>query len=121
MNSKQLRLKKVGNHWLPCISHEIGDNIALNKKMDRYLDCLDFSKMEEIVIEFEELDIIWEGLNIVYFSEEDITRYLTTDDDFNIRFTINNHNFEISSSLYWLLEDQFNFNFHKVGYKIHIL
>lgn len=121
MSSKQLKIKRVGNHWYPCVSHEIGDNIGFNKKIDRYLDCLDYSKMEEVTVELEELGIIWEGLNIVYFHEEDIVRYLTTDDEFNIRFTINNHEFEISSTLYWLLEDQFNLNLHSIGYRIHIL
>ena len=55
-----------------------------------------------------------------YFNEEDIIRYLTTDDDFDLHFVINNHEFTISSDLYWLLENQFNFNFHKASYRIHI-
>jgi hypothetical protein len=45
---------------------------------------------------------------------------LTTDDNFDIRFVVNEHEFLISSDVYWLLENQFNFNFHKTSYKIHI-
>ena len=74
----------------------------------------------ELNVEFEEIGIIFEGINIVYFNENDIVRYLTTDDDFNIRFIINGHEFNISSDLYWALENQFNFNFHKTSYKIHV-
>ena len=117
---KNFKLKKIGNHWYPCINHELGDTINFVEKIDRYLNILDFGNTEEIVVEFEELDIIVEGINIIYFNEEDIIRYLTTNDDFDIRLIINEHEFLISSDIYWLLENQFNFNFHKSIYKIHI-
>lgn len=117
---KKFKLKKVGNHWYPCINHELGDSINLTEKVDRYLNILDLGKTEELTIEFEELGALFYGVNIIYFSEEDIVRYLTTDDDFDIRFIVNKHEFLISSDLYWLLEEQFNFNFHKSSYKIHI-
>lgn len=117
---KKFKLKKIGNHWYPCINHELGDSINLTEKVDRYLNILDLGKTEELTIEFEELGALFYGVNIIYFSEEDIVRYLTTDDDFDIRFIVNKHEFLISSDLYWLLEEQFNFNFHKSSYKIHI-
>ena len=77
-------------------------------------------KSGEITVELEELGILFGGINIIYFNEEDIVRYLTTDDNFDIRFVVNEHEFLISSDVYWLLENQFNFNFHKTSYKIHI-
>lgn len=117
---KKFKLKKIGKHWYPCINHELGDSINLTEKIDRYLNILDLGKTEELTIEFEELGALFYGVNIIYFSEEDIVRYLTTDDDFDIRFIVNKHEFLISSDLYWLLEEQFNFNFHKSSYKIHI-
>ena len=98
---KSFKLRKIGNHWYPCIDHELGDPINLTEKVDRYLNILDLSKSGEITVELEELGILFGGINIIYFNEEDIVRYLTSD-------------------VYWLLENQFNFNFHKTSYKIHI-
>lgn len=114
------KVKKVGNHWYPNIIHERGYIVGFEEKIDRYLDIIDMSKSEELTIEFEELGVVFAGINIIYFNESDIVRYLTTDDDFDLRFVVNDHEFKISSEIYWLLEDQFNFNFHKSSYKIHI-
>lgn len=117
---KKFKLKRVGNHWYPCIPHENGYLVGFDKKIDRYLNIVDLGKFEELTIEFEELGIEWGGINIIYFNEEDITRYLTTCDNFDIRFVINEHEFTISSDLYFMLEDLYNFNFHKASYKIHL-
>ena len=116
----KINLKKIANHWYPCIPHEAGYLVGFDRKIDKYLSIKDISKTEELTIEFEELGIIWGGLNIIYFNEEDIVRYLTTDDNFNLRFIINEHEFTISSDLYFMLESVYNFNFHKSSYKIHI-
>lgn len=118
--NKKFVIRKVGNHWYPSIKHELGYINGFEEKIDRYLGILDVGKSEELTLEFEELGVIFAGINIIYFNEEDIVRYLTTDDDFELHFVINNHEFTISSDLYWLLEDQFNFNFHKTSYRIHI-
>lgn len=114
------KVKKVGNHWYPDIKHERGYIDGFDEKIDRYLSIIDISKSNELTIEFEELGVIFAGINIIYFNESDIVRYLTTDDVFDIRFEVNNHEFTIYSDIYWLLEYQFNFNFHKTSYKIHI-
>lgn len=118
--NKKFFIRKLGNHWYPCIQHELGYIIGFDKKVDRYLSIIDVGNFEELTIEFEELGVIFEGINIIYFNEQDIVQYLTTEDYFNLRFVVNNHEFTISSDLYWLLENQFNFNFHKTSYKIHI-
>lgn len=114
------KVKKVGNHWYPDIKHERGYIDGFDKKIDRYLSILDASNSGELTIEFEELGVVFAGINIIYFNESDIVRYLTTNDTFDIRFEINGHEFTIYSDIYWLLEYQFNFNFHKTSYKIHI-
>ncbi len=115
-----LKLKKLGNHWYPSINHDLGFIPSFDEKIDRYLSIIDIANLEEITVEFEELGVIFGGINILYFDESDIVRYLTTSDCFDLRFTINNHEFKISSDLYWLLEFHFNFNFHKTSYRIHI-
>lgn len=117
---KQFKILKLGNHWYPSIKHDLGYINGFDEKIDRYLNILDLSKDGELTVEFEELGVIFAGINIIYFNEDDIVRYLTTTDDFDLRFVVNNHEFTISSDLYWLLEDQFNLNFHKASYKIHI-
>lgn len=116
----KFKVKLIKNHWYPCINHESGYICGFEEKIDRYLNIRDTAKYEELTIEFEELGVVFNGINIIYFNEEDIVRYLTTDDNFNLRFVVNDHEFTINSDLYWMLEDQFNFNFHKTSYRIHI-
>lgn len=116
----KLKVIKVGNHWYPSINHQLGYIEGFEKKIDLYLNRLNVFNTNELTIDFEEIGVIYEGINIIYFNEVDIVRYLTTDDEFNIKFVVNNHEFSISSYLYWCLENQFNFNFHKNSYKVHI-
>lgn len=116
----KFKIIKVGNHWYPNIKHQLGYIEGFEKKIDWYLNKLDIFNANELTIEFEEIGVIFEGINIIYFNEADIIRYLTTDDEFDVRFNVNNHEFKISSDLYWSLEKQFNFNFHKNSYKIHV-
>lgn len=114
------KIKKLGNYWYPDIQHEANNIFTFDEKLNRYLNIVDNSKCGELTIEFEELGVIFNGINILYFEEQDITRYLMTDDDFNLHFMINNHIFEINSDFYWLLEHNFNFNFHKESYRLHV-
>lgn len=118
-----IRFKKVGNLWYPCINHDSDHNISLCRNTIRWFNVFSKNKIlypEDIEIEFEEIGVEISGINIIYFYEEDITRYLTTDDYFDIRFKINGYTYLISSDLYMLLEEQYHFNFHKTSYKIHI-
>lgn len=118
-----IRFKKVGNLWYTCINHNNYHNISLCRNATRWFNVFSKNKIlspEDIEIEFEEIGVEISGINIIYFYEEDITRYLTTDDYFDIRFKINGYTYSISSDLYMLLEDQYHFNFHKTSYKIHI-
>lgn len=114
------KIKKVGNQWYPCLNHGRGFIDCFDEKINKYLNMIDTSKFEEITISLEELDIFWDVPNVIYFNEQDIVRYLTTDDDFDLRFVINNHEMTLSSNIFWLLENQFNLNFHKTSYSISI-
>lgn len=116
----KFKVKLIGNHWYPCIQHNCYSKIGFNKKIDWTLSLICGSNWEELTIEFEELGSIWDDINIIYFDEADIVKYLTTDEYFMLKFTINGRTYEINSDLYFLLEQQFNFNFHKNSYKIHI-
>lgn len=113
------KIKKLGDYWYPDIPHEANYIYTFDKKCNKLFNRID-NGYGELTIEFEEIGIIFDGLNILYFEEQDITKYLMTDDDFNLHFMINNHIFEISSDFYWLLEHNFNFNFHKESYRIHV-
>lgn len=106
-----LKVKLVGNHWLPCINHSIGDNIFFDEKTERYFNFLDrrAGNSEELNLVFDDADPIWQEINVITFEEQDITRYMTTDDDFTMKFYINGHEFEIHSDLYYLLEN-YGFN-----------
>ena len=114
----RFNIKRIGNHWYVDLNHNFLDEIALNRKCERVLnlisnnsDCLEINLIDTSSII---------NYNTVFFNEEDILRFFTTDDDFNIRFTVNDHEFSISSKLYSLIETDSNPNFHKYLYDLYI-
>lgn len=118
-----INIKKVGNHWYPCIQHDSDWNISFCRNAERYFNFVSKPRIlypDDLKIELEDVGLSIDAYNVIYFYEEDITRYLTTDDYFDIRFKVNGITFTISSDLYQLLENQYQFNFHKESYKIHI-
>lgn len=115
-----LKIKKLGSKWYPCIDQECGYLYSFSDKLNKYFFILDRYKKEELTIDFEEQGIIVEDFDTLYFNEEDIVRYLTTEDNFDLRVTINDHTFLIGSDLYWMLENELNFNFHKSIYNVSI-
>lgn len=60
--------------------------------------------------------IIEEGL--VQFSDEDMTRYFTTEDDFTMRIYIDKYEFTLTSRLYNLLELNYQLDLHESVYRI---
>ena len=84
------KVKKINNHWYPCVNHELGYVNGFDDKISKFLDRIDQFKNEELTIDLEEIGIIFEGENTIYFDEKDIVKYLMTDDDFELKFTINN-------------------------------
>ena len=119
----KFQIKKVGNHWYPCIPHDYSSNISFCRNAERFFDLIDRCKFidnETLTLELEEVPVEISGINNIYFFEEDILRYLTTDDYFDIRMEINSYTFVISSDFYFILENVFSCNFHKNSYKVHI-
>ena len=112
-----LTIKKVGNHWYPDINHLAGIDISMTKKVERCLDAI-CDGNETISFLIEEVVFVNSEQDLIYFNEEDITRYFITDDEFNLRFEINNKMFEISSNLYYYITHELELNFHTNMYKI---
>lgn len=118
MNYK-IRIKKLGSHWYPDIEHTDVSVLSLNEKIEKVFNIFDKEGSGLLELYF------WETYNMVdnatvMFNDEDILRYLTTTDEFNIRFYVGDHEFEITDCLLYLLEFDYNFNFHKMFYKIEI-
>ena len=43
-----IKVKKVGNHWYPCLEHDDPIDLMLDPKMDRLLSFLDKDHCEEL-------------------------------------------------------------------------
>ena len=59
--------------------------------------------------------------DILQFEEPDITRWFTTNDYFNMNIWVNDHKFVISSDLYSILEQIYEFKFHENIYRIEVI
>lgn len=120
------KVKKLGPYWYPDIDHAPNQIFTFDEKLNRYLNILNIHYQNEITFEFEQLNDVfsydnnYDIPNIIYFDDDDIARYMMTTDDFNLHYMINGHIFEISSDLYCLLEENFNFNFHTEIYNFHV-
>jgi len=112
-------VKKLGDNWYLDIKHDSPFDILLDSKIGHCLSRIDKSKSGQLRFTLYEIHSIIDD-NTIYMEEEDIVRYLTTNDDFDIHFWILDHEFSISSDLYSLLEDQYNLNLHKTMYTIEI-
>lgn len=119
MNIKEIKIKRLGNHWYLNVNHESLDEIALDEKIERMLFILDRSRAGEFLCTIYETGCILYS-NTIQFSDDSLRRYFTTNDDFNIDFWIGDRSFQISSTLYSLLEYQYEFNFHDTLYCIKI-
>lgn len=118
----RIDIKKVGDHWYPCLHHSDPNCLSLDPKMERWLNKYDFMEDEQVSIYLVELHSIVEGDMIIDFNEDDIRKYLETPipDSFIMNMYIGTEAFYISSELYYLLEKEHNFNFHKSIYRLEI-
>ncbi|MBQ8132603.1 MAG: hypothetical protein IJ193_08940 [Bacilli bacterium] len=116
----RIRFKKLGSHWYPDIEHSDPYSLILDEKVEKCLNLFNKSKSGILDICFWETYTIIDDATIM-FEDSDILRYLTTEDDFNLSFYIDDHKYLISSNLFYLLELDYNFNFHKTFYRIEIL
>lgn len=116
MNAK-ITIKKIGNHWYPDIKHNDPTDIILDEKIEKVLSKYDKNNYGIVDLYFyEQCEILSKGT--LQFDEKDMLYYLTTDDDFNLRIYIDDHQFYISAVLLSLLEYQYNFNFQSCLYRI---
>lgn len=112
-------MQRIGSHkWVPSIDcNNVGD-LTIDEKMERYLNYINRYNDDYInVYLFEQVnEVVKEGL--LEFDESDLLRNFTTTDDFDMKIYINDHEFKLSSKLYWLLEQNFHLNLHYSVYRV---
>lgn len=111
-------VKRVGNHWYPDLKHDDPSDLLLPEKMNKLLTLLDKDNVGELHFLLAEVHS-WLDSNTIQFQDDDMWRYLNTNDSFDLTVYIGDHDFEISSDLIDLFESQFNTNFYKNLYSIH--
>lgn len=120
----RLVFKKFANHWYPEVPHDSLSDISLCPKTERILTALDRkNSFDDGVVEIvliEEFGVISDH-DILQFEEPDITRWFTTNDYFNMNVWVNDHKFVISSDLYSILEQIYEFKFHENIYRIEVI
>lgn len=120
----RLKFKKFANHWYPEVPHDSLSDIALCPKTERMLTILDRRKGYEdgeVELAFiEEFGVISDH-DILQFEEPDITRWFTTSDYFEMKVWINDYKFIISSDLYSILEQVYQFKFHENIYRVELI
>ena len=125
MELKRIRfkIKRVGNHWYPSLEHDYLATPMFCPKAERCFNIIDQQRgrFEELIIELSEKGIIVGEQDVLFFNDEDVTRFMTTDDDFYMRIAFNNHEFFIHSDLYQLLDSYFEFNRYDEYYKLCLL
>jgi len=114
-----IRVKKLGNHWYPNVKHDDPMDLMLDPKMEKFLTYLDKENKEELQFVLYEAHS-WIDPNTIQFQDEDILKWLTTTATFSVKIFIGDHEFEISTLLMDLFEEQFNTNFHKTLYSIKL-
>lgn len=114
---KVLTFKKLANHWYPEIPHDSLDDIRLCENIEKWLSHLDQDLDDKVEISLYDQNCYIED-STLQFSDSSLCRYFTTNDDFELDFWIGERQFTITSSLYTILENQFQFNFHDTTYNI---
>lgn len=111
---------RVGNHWYPQMNHDDPKDLMLDPHLEKVIDHLNKFKFDSFSVYLFEITGVMPENGIVQFDENDITRYLTTTDDFDLTMFIDNHRYKISNRLFSLLEKNFNLELCKVLYKLDI-
>ena len=112
-------IKKLGNRWYLDINHLDPSDILFNDKLCKVFNLFDKNNNGKLYIHLiEEYSIIYQ--NTIFINDEDLLRYFTTMDSFDVRFMISDHEFSISAEMYNVLECELNLNFHKTCYRIEI-
>lgn len=116
---KLLTFKKLANHWYPEIPHDSLDELKLCENSEKWLSRLDRDNDDVVTIGFYDQNCYIED-STLQFGDDSLCRYFTTNDDFDLDFWIGNRKFQLSSSLYTILENQFQFNFHDTTYNVFL-
>lgn len=114
-----VKVKKIANHWYPNLQHDDPMDLMLDPKMEKLLTLLDKNNTEELHFLLSEVHS-WLENNTIQFRDEDIWKWLNTNLTFPMKVYIKDHEFEVSTLLLDLLEEQFNTNFHKTLYSISL-
>lgn len=115
-----VELVKLGNHYYPKLNHEDPSDLKLDPKFDRMLNMINKDEYHTPIVYLYEIQSVMPEDGVLKIKDEDITRYLTTNDDFDLRVTVNKHHFKLSSKLYTLLENNLHLDLCKTLYKIEI-
>lgn len=93
----------------------------LDPVLERFISIQDTWKSGEVNnIYLEEQRCITDPNGLLQFTESDLLKYFTTNDIFKMNVYINNHLFKISSSLYTLLENKYQLDFHISIYRLAV-
>lgn len=87
--------------------------------MEKLCTLLDKNNDEELEFLLSEVHS-WLEPNTIQFKDEDIWKWLNTTATFTVTIYIGDHEFEVSTLLMDLFEEQFNTNFHKTLYSINL-
>lgn len=112
-------VKQLGNKWYLDMDHLDSKEISFNEKINKVFNLYDKLKTGQLTIELVEMYSIMDE-NTIFINDEDLFRYWTTSDDFDIHFIVRDIEFSISSDMYESIEYNFNPNFHKTIYRIEI-
>lgn len=118
MESIKLTFKKVGNHWYPNLNHTNPEDLQIDSRLEELLDKKDQWKdgCVDIYLYEQKGFIIEDGL--IQFDDDDLLRYFTTNDKFDMALYIENRKYTISSKLYFLIEQEYHADFHELVYRI---
>lgn len=121
MKHINLIFKKLGDNWYIDIPHALPEDLILEPKIGKYLSKIDESNngilnniwlIEQIIIPNRD--------NLIQFDEADLSRYFMSDETFMMNLYVGSHKFQISSKLYFLLENYYNLDLHLSSYRLEI-
>jgi len=117
----RLDIKKIGNHWYPCLDHFDPNQISLDPRLEELLNIVDMDHMEmgHLTVYLRKIDCP-EGKMILQFDKRDIDKYFIADEEFEINTYIDDYHFYVSSVLYLLMENTYKLDFHKNLYRLEI-
>lgn len=116
----EIQLIRIGNHYYPNLNHSNPNDLKLDPKFDRMLNIINQDDLYFPTVRLYEVGDVLPDEGLIKINEDDITRYLTTDDHFDLRVDVNGHRFKLSSGLYTVLEKNLHLDLCKTLYKIEI-